>query len=189
MKELKIGCVIMAAGLSARFGRNKLLAEYEGRSLICRALDAVPAEKLYKTAVVTCYPEVKALALARNFECVWNGAPEKGAALTIRLGLNTLLDADAVLFMVSDQAALKRESVSALIDYYCNNSGCIVRMAYRGQGGNPCIFPSAFFPELLDLQGDTGGRGIIKRHEGLTLNYDISDPAELTDADYPADLP
>ena len=39
----RVGCVVMAAGNGARFGSNKLLAELEGRSLIRRALDAVPA--------------------------------------------------------------------------------------------------------------------------------------------------
>ena len=42
----RVGCVVMAAGNGVRFGSNKLLAELEGRSLIRRALDAVPAELL-----------------------------------------------------------------------------------------------------------------------------------------------
>ena len=37
-----VGCVIMASGLAQRFGSNKLLADFGGRPLLCRAL-AVPA--------------------------------------------------------------------------------------------------------------------------------------------------
>ena len=54
----KIGCVVMAAGNARRFGENKLAAQLRGRSLILRALEAVPAEKFDKVVVVTQYPEV-----------------------------------------------------------------------------------------------------------------------------------
>ena len=33
----EIGCVIMASGLAKRFGSNKLLAEFDGKPLLCRA--------------------------------------------------------------------------------------------------------------------------------------------------------
>ena len=59
----KIGCVVMAAGNARRFGENKLAAQLRGRSLILRALEAVPAEKFDKVVVVTQYPEVMRLAL------------------------------------------------------------------------------------------------------------------------------
>ena len=43
MEELRIGCVVMAAGCGSRFGRNKLEAEVGGKTLLCRALEAVPS--------------------------------------------------------------------------------------------------------------------------------------------------
>ena len=45
MKEsAPIGCVIMASGLSRRFGSNKLLADFAGQPMLCRAF-AVMAEQ------------------------------------------------------------------------------------------------------------------------------------------------
>ena len=38
-----LGCVIMAAGNAVRFGANKLEAELDGKPLIRRAFEAVPA--------------------------------------------------------------------------------------------------------------------------------------------------
>ena len=49
----KLGCVVMAAGNARRFGENKLAAQLRGRSLILRALEAVPAEKFHTVVVVT----------------------------------------------------------------------------------------------------------------------------------------
>ena len=43
MERPQIGCILMAAGASARFGSDKLAAELGGRSLLRRACEAVPA--------------------------------------------------------------------------------------------------------------------------------------------------
>ena len=44
MAELRIGCLVMAAGSGSRFGRNKLEAVVDGKSLLRRSLEAVPAD-------------------------------------------------------------------------------------------------------------------------------------------------
>jgi len=188
MTNLKVGCVVMAAGLSTRFGQNKLLVELDGRSLIRRALDAVPSDKLDRVIVVTCFPEIQALAEAGGLEYVWNSRPEDGISLTIRLGLKRLRDFDAVMFMTSDQAWLSRTVLSAMVDFYCGNPGNIVSMSYGGVRGNPCIFPSVFFPELLALRGDTGGSAVIRRHEELLVLFEAGSANELKDIDIPSDI-
>ena len=45
MAELRIGCLVMAAGSGSRFGRNKLEAVVDGKSLLRRSLEAVPTEE------------------------------------------------------------------------------------------------------------------------------------------------
>ena len=88
----KIGCVVMAAGNARRFGENKLAAQLRGRSLILRALEAVPAEKFDKVVVVTQYPEVMRLAGEFRFAAVHNPHPDYGISHTIALGLTELRD-------------------------------------------------------------------------------------------------
>ena len=53
MAELRIGCLVMAAGSGSRFGRNKLEAVVDGKSLLRRSLEAVPAEEFAQVTVVT----------------------------------------------------------------------------------------------------------------------------------------
>ena len=48
---MRIGCVVMAAGDARRFGENKLAIELGGKTLIRRALEAVPAEEFAAVAV------------------------------------------------------------------------------------------------------------------------------------------
>ena len=62
MAELRIGCLVMAAGSGSRFGRNKLEAVIDGKTLLRRALEAVPREEFACVTVVTQYDGAAALA-------------------------------------------------------------------------------------------------------------------------------
>ena len=181
---MKIGCVVLAAGNSIRFGENKLLREFAGQTMIARALAAIPAEKLAKVVVVTQYREIEELAMENGFTPIRNEHPEFGQSYSVKLGLQALSDYDAVLFQVSDQPLLQRKSVAALIDFYCKHPKNIVALGYQGQRGNPCIFPAAYFPKLMEMDGDHGGNVVIRRHEDALMLLEVS-PQELTDVDTP----
>lgn len=179
----KLGCVVMAAGNARRFGENKLTAELQGRSLIRRALEAVPAAGFDAVAVVSQYPEVLALAEEFRFTPVENQHPDWGISHTISLGLEALgEDCAAACFLVSDQPLLKRESVAALVELWRSNPEKIAALAHGGVRGNPCLFPARFFPELRALREDRGGNTVIRRHEEDLILLEVA-PEELTDVD------
>lgn len=179
---MRIGCVVMAAGDARRFGENKLAALFDGKTLIRRALEAVPSEEFSAVAVVTQYPEVEDLAAEFGFIPVRNPHPDWGISHTIRLGLEALGDCGAALFQVSDQPMLCRETVAAEVAFFREHPDKLVGLSHGGVRGNPCIFPAAYFPELLALTEDHGGSSVIRRHEEDLLLFEC--PArELEDAD------
>ena len=182
MDALKVGCVVMAAGNARRFGENKLAARLKGRSLISRALDAVPAEQLHAVVVVSQYPQVMDLAGTFHFAALYNPHPDWGISHTIALGLTALRDCDGVLFLVSDQPLLRRESVAAVVAAWRRQPEKIAALGHGGVRGNPCLFPARFFPELLELREDRGGNAVIRRHEGDLILLEV-DGAELYDVD------
>ena len=184
---MHLGCVIMAAGNARRFGENKLAAEFRGRSLIRRALEAAPPEEFRRVVVVTQYPEVAGLAKEFRFSAVENLRPDQGVSRTIRLGLEALGDCDGVMFLVADQPLLRRESVQALAELWRARPERIAALAHNGVRGNPCVFPARFFPELLDLTGDRGGSAVIRRHEQDLILLEVP-PEELADVDTPEAL-
>lgn len=184
---LRIGCVVMAAGNASRFGENKLAREMGGKSLIRRALEAVPAEVFHRIAVVTQYPEVAALTEKFGFQAVENQHPELGISRTIQLGLSAMDDCDGVLFQVSDQPLLRRETVAAAVALWQANPTAIVALAHNGARGNPCLFPARFFPELMALEGDRGGSGVIRRHPEALILLEVEEQ-ELWDVDTPQAL-
>ena len=182
-ERFSIGCVVMAAGNAKRFGENKLDAVVDGKTLIERALDAVPVEKLSAVCVVTQYDEVDALAVRLGFRRVRNDRPQDGLSRTVRLGVEALEhECGAILFLVSDQPLLRRESVAALLDFYRGHPGRIVAAAHDGKRGNPCVFPAKYFPELRALTGDVGGSAVIRAHADDLLLFEV-DARELADVD------
>ena len=182
MDALKVGCVVMAAGNARRFGENKLAARLRGRSLISRALDAVPAEQLHAVVVVSQYPQVMDLAGTFHFAALYNPHPDWGISHTIALGLTALRDCDGVLFLVSDQPLLRRESVAKLVTLWRSQPDKIAALGHGGVRGNPCLFPARFFPELLELREDRGGNTVIRHHEEDLILLEV-DGAELYDVD------
>ena len=113
-----IGCVIMASGLARRFGSNKLLADFGGRPLLCRALDATDTPQLACRIVVTRSAEVETLCQTLGVACLRHALP--GRNDTVRLGLEALLTLQpglaGCIFLPGDQPLLRRESVAELAD-------------------------------------------------------------------------
>ena len=186
--QIKVGCVILAAGNSTRFGVNKLFALIDGRSMIDRAFDAVPAERLSDIVVVTQYDSIAVLAEERGFRAVINSRPDLGLSRSVMLGTEALKDrCDGIIYQAADQPRLKRGSVSEMIDMFRGSPDRIVCMSSAGRRGNPCIFPRKYFDELLALSGDSGGRSVIGRHGDDVMLFEASE-AELKDIDTPEDI-
>lgn len=173
---MKIGCIVMAAGNARRFGSNKLDARVEGKTLLRRALEAVPVSCFARVAVVTQYPQGMELAREMGFLPVENSRPDLGLSHTIALGMAHMQDMDAVLFQVSDQPLLRRDSVEQLVEVYRSHPDRLVALGHDGVRGNPCLFPASLFPELLALKGDHGGSAVIRRHEDRLLLVEASPP-------------
>ena len=187
-RSLPVGCVVMAAGNAERFGENKLAAVLDGKTLLERALDAVPADGLQAVAVVVQDAAAEDIVRRYGFLPLRNERPELGQSRTIRLGAEALRDGcRAILFMVADQPLLRRESAAKLVAVWRERPDRIVAAAHDGVRGNPCVFPAEFFPELCALEGDTGGSAVICRHADRLLLTEL-DPRELADVDTKAAL-
>lgn len=187
MSEMKIGCVVLAAGLGCRFGGNKLNACIDGKTLIFRALEAVPAQEFCQVVVVTGQESIKETAKSFSFTVIDNPHPEWGQSYSLRLGLHALFDCDAVLFQVADQPYLMRSSIAELVAFYKDHPTKIAALSHNGKRGNPCIFPSDFFPELLSLDGDVGGNVVIHHHKDRLILWEVAEK-ELQDIDTPEQL-
>ena len=181
----RIGCVIMASGLGKRFGGNKLMADFHGKPMIQRALDAT--ENLFtKRVVVTRHESVAALCREQKLDVVLHDLPHRND--TVRLGLEALGDLDACLFLPGDQPLLRRETVAKLLQNWAEHPNCMIRPIHEDTEGSPVLFPAWIFPELKDLPVGKGGGVVIQNHPHDMIRVSVSDPFELADADTPETL-
>lgn len=186
MDTLRIGCVLMAAGSGSRFGGGKLEAALDGKTLLERALTAIPDGMFAKVVLVTA-PALAEKAAGYPVEVCVNDRPEDGLSRTIRLGTERLLDCDGILYVVSDQPLLTPSTVGRIVSAWRQQPDRIAAACHGGRRGNPCLFPKKLFGELCSLTGDTGGSTIIKAHPELLLPVE-TDERELTDVDTPEAL-
>ena len=181
----KIGCVIMASGLGKRFGSNKLMADFHGKPMIQRALDATNG-LFSKRVVVTRHESVAALCREQDLDVVLHSLPHRSD--TVRLGLEALGDLDCCMFMPGDQPLLRRETVAALLDHWKQHPDAMVRPIHEDTEGSPVLFPAWAFPELKQLPEGKGGGVVIKNHPHSLCRVSVADPFELADADTPETL-
>lgn len=181
----RMGCVIMASGLGKRFGSNKLMADFHGKPMIQRALDAT-AGLFFKRVAVTRHEGVAALCREQNVDVVLHDLPHRSD--TVRLGLEALGDLDACMFVPGDQPLLRRETVAKLLQARQESPHSIIRPIHEDTQGSPVLFPAWTFPELRNLPEGKGGGVVIQNHPHDILCVSVSDPFELADADTPETL-
>ena len=149
-KTLPVGCVIMASGLSTRFGSNKLLTPFgPGREpMLRRAFAATDTPLLASRVVVARSPEVETLCREVSVPCLLHALP--GRNDTVRLGLEALLaerpDLAGCMFLPGDQPLLRRESVESLLRTFAEHlqtqketERMIFRLAYRAKDDPFCL--------------------------------------------------
>ena len=206
-KSFSVGCVIMASGLSRRFGTNKLLADFCGQPMLCRAFDATATPGIAARIVVTRSEEVQALCRAQVVPVLLHSLP--GRNDTVRLGLSALLEQQPELsgcmFLPGDQPLLRRETVEAMTERFCHEQPSttewqketereIFRLGHRFKNdpdplvGSPVLFERGYFSELCALPEGKGGNVLLKKYPEHVHTVYIADRNELADADTPEAL-
>lgn len=185
------GCVLMASGLSTRFGSNKLLAQFDGQPLLCRAFAATDTPQLSARIVVTRSAQVQALCKAQGIPVVLHDL--SGRNDTVRLGLVALLercpDLAGCMFLPGDQPLLRTESVEAVVRaFYSTKKRDICRLSYEGRAGSPVLFGRRYFELLQHLPEGKGGSFLIRQYPDAVQEVPAASLWELADADTPEAL-
>lgn len=187
--------ILLASGLSRRFqGENKLFYQVEGLPMYRRALSCAcrVREELKKEQgwdvqilVVTAYDEIAAEAEKAFSRSIINREPETGISRSIHLGLQAAdpKEGDWILFSVCDQPWLKAGEVKHMILRTIYSGKGIGALSFRGDAGNPVIFRESFCGELKSLQGDRGGKAVLKNHQEDVILTEASSSAVLSDID------
>lgn len=178
---MKLGCVVLAAGRSRRFGENKLLQPLGGRPVLAHVLSALPRERFAKIVAVASDQEVEKLCGEMGLPCLrYSGGPQSES---IRRGLAAMEDLDGCLFVMGDQPLCARASMERILDAFSARPEAVVRLAWGDVPCSPVLFSKKYFPNLLDLTGEQGGMSALRGLEPEVVLVRAEDEAELWDVD------
>ena len=176
-----LGCVVLAAGKSRRFGGNKLLAELGGKAVLSRTLAALPRECFDRIVVVTSDPAVTALCRERGFETrEYSGGPQSAS---IREGSAPMDGTDGCMFVNGDQPLLRPDSLGRMAAAFAAAPECVHRLAFNGAAASPVILPSSAYPALRTLEGESGGMAAICGGAWEVRTVEAECESELWDVD------
>ncbi len=162
----RIAGVVLAAGGSTRFGRQKLLENWRGEALIRYAVRAALRSELDMMVVVVGAQRAKIEQSLSDMPVgiVVNEAWREGQAGSLRLGLGAVPErTEGVVFLLGDMPLVEPELINALIREHQLSLGPIVAPIVGGQRANPVLFDQVTFQALAGIQGDHGGRALYDR--------------------------
>lgn len=190
---MKITLIYLAAGNSRRFGSNKLFYEIEGKVLYLHALERLAAicrrHADWNLLVVTQYQEIFDKVQKMGLGTVFSPDSRKGVSYSIEAALRAETNRDAYAFFVADQPFLTGETAEGFLMEMERSGAKLGSVCYREMAGNPTWFTDGYREELLALEGDCGGRTVLKRHSEEVVYYEIPVEKELCDIDCPLVIP
>jgi molybdenum cofactor cytidylyltransferase len=192
MSDPSCAAVILAAGASRRLGQAKQLVKIGGEPLLGRTVRLADEAGCQPIVVVLGF-EAEQMRSALDGCSVIVAVNEDwraGMGSSIRCGVETALHVNLrpenILLLVCDQFRLSADVLRRLLRLRGLANHPITAARYSGQLGVPAVFSSIFFPDLLDVSGDQGARGILRRNAARVGAVDF--PEGELDLDTPDHL-
>ena len=187
--NLKLACIILAAGKSTRMGyRNKLLMKYKEKEIIKHVYEKTLEFDFYETIIVLGWQAKELDEALEEYQprIVFNELYHLGQAASILKGLDAIKgNVDGILFMLGDQPLIKHDTILRLAGAFEEKPHSIIVPSFQKKRGNPVIIPKRLFPRIKNLQGETGARQLFNDEE--LVYVEVDDPGVVFDMDTPHD--
>jgi molybdenum cofactor cytidylyltransferase len=189
--EKKAG-IVLAAGGSSRLGSPKQLLSWQGIPLVRHVAERALQAGLCPVIVVTGAHAEDVEQALRDLEVKIAHNPdwELGQSTSVGTGLQALpSNVGAAIFLLSDQPQVPKKLLDELCLAHAYSLSPIVAPRVYGKRANPVLFDRIVFPELLALEGDTGGRVLFSEESRFPVEWvDWDDANLLLDIDTPDDF-
>lgn len=191
-KESHIAAIVLAAGVGSRSGRNKLLAEVNGRPLFLNALEAAVKSKASPVFLITGYQaeDMEEYLDDIDVSVIYNPAYRSGIRTSIDLGIKSIPSfCDGVMIIPADMPQISTEYLNKMIDTFKKGEGRqLIISEYQETKCNPLIWGKDLYdfadivPENADL------RPIFMEHSDYIQLVDVIDEKEIFDVNFPSDI-
>jgi len=145
-------------------GEDKLNFEFEGKSLLQRAVDLLSALPVHRHIIITTDARSKSIVLPPGIKLFVNKDPSAGISGSVKLGVKKARGTH-YLFLNADQPRLTVNDVYLLLKIAKANPDKIVFPMINEKPCSPTIFPKSFRKQLLNLSGNNGGSVVRDANE------------------------
>ncbi|WP_346238454.1 nucleotidyltransferase family protein [Niabella insulamsoli] len=164
----KVQALLLAAGASKRMGRPKQLLPWGDQSLITHQISRLQQANLEVTVVLGAQAtmiakEVESYKVKITFNAGW----EQGMGSSIAWGADNIdtTNLQGLLITLTDQPWIEAGHYKKMIDAFRpGQRQIIVSQSKEGVCGVPVLFDRCHLPDLRNLKGHSGAKGIIAAH-------------------------
>lgn len=188
LSQERIAGIVLAAGGSTRFGKPKQELLWRGKSFLENVIQVANEAGLSKVVAIVnnAYSQI----FNQNNQLITtfleNTNWQSGQGSSIRLGIQSLeADINGAVFLLCDQPQIPATLIRALITEHAITHAPIVAPIVAGKRGNPVLFDISTFPDLVQLEGDKGGRALFSKYPVHYIPW--HDESILLDVDTPED--
>jgi molybdenum cofactor cytidylyltransferase len=185
----RIAAVVLGAGRSRRMApHNKLLIpDRTGKTMIARVVDNVLSSGARPVLVVLGHmaEEIETALGGRPVQYVHAPDYAEGLSASLKAGIAAVPpDCAAAVVCLGDMPLVTGRMIDRLLAAYDPTEGRrIVLPTFRGKQGNPMLWDREFFPEILQISGDSGARFLVGKHIEAVAEIEMADDAVLRDFD------
>jgi molybdenum cofactor cytidylyltransferase len=185
-----VSAIILAAGRATRMGGQKVLLPVGDRSMLRRVVDAATGSAAAEVIVVVGSDALDVAGTLRDLPVgiVENPDFAQGMSTSLRAGLRAARsDCEAVIFLLADQPFVTPAAVDMLIARFAATGALVVRPVINGREAHPVLMAAGLFLEILEQEGDRGGREVIRGHRNELELVPLDDSRMAMDIDTPDD--
>ena len=176
---------MLAAGYGRRFGSDKRLYTIEGGKPMLRLTleNVIGSGSPCRVCVRDGDTGIATLLQDLPVEIIPCANSIEGMGATLAEGVRACEDWDALLVALGDMPWVQPDTYTRLLSALDSNT--IVQPVYQQKPGNPAGFGRRFYPLLRALQGDGGGRQILRDNPHQVRPVPVDDAAIHRDLDSP----
>lgn len=179
-----ISAVVLAAGKSARMGRQKMLMPWGDSTVLGRVVQTLRNAGVNEIVLVT---NSTIASQMTNYQArvILN---DEGEMLTsIQLGLRAQKpSAEAILICLGDQPQVEERSVRSVCEAFQKSKSNLIVPSYQMRRGHPWLVARPLWGEILAMQ-EGSMREFLNAYAGEIEYVNLDTPTILQDLDTPED--
>lgn len=185
--------IVLAAGMSRRMGRLKMLLPFGDRPMLACILESIlDSPNVSSVTVVTGHAEQEMRRVAGEYErvqCAHNPHYAEGGMLSsVKVGVGALpTDCSAFFLLLGDQPMVRPATLAAISAAWHPEKAPIVVPSYRGKRGHPVLFARRFGSDILALGEQDTLKTLMHCHKDSVHELAVNDESTVLDIDTPED--